>query len=214
MLFFSLVIGLVSMLVSLETPVLEEAVLQVDLSDPSCYAAGLQMLEDTRDHAVLSSVSCLVDTLGALLAIRSKVRRRLARSSRPVPSPQRSLQRRLVVPRLVAGTTVRTLYVTVGSLLPPLAGAFQLRRDCVAACRGRTRHHLKPMSARAEGGTCDLVACRNCLWSRVWTSRKDRTRAPPRSGRHTQCHTVAAHVDILRSHASNCVYQVYQYLAD
>lgn len=70
MLFFALVIGLTAVLTALEAPVLEVAVDSV--SDPACLAMATTMMDGARDHTTLASLGCLVDTAGAIFAIRSK----------------------------------------------------------------------------------------------------------------------------------------------
>lgn len=72
MLFFSLVIGLTAMLTALEAPVLEVAVSGVSELDEGCMELAEEMLTSARDHTTLASLGCVVDTAGALLAIRSK----------------------------------------------------------------------------------------------------------------------------------------------
>ena len=72
MLFFSLVVGLVAMITALEGPVLEVAVSGISQLDDECIELGERMLRSARDHATLASLGCLVDTMGAVLAIRSK----------------------------------------------------------------------------------------------------------------------------------------------
>ena len=72
MLFFSLVVGLVAMITALEGPVLEVAVSGISQLDDECIELGERMLRNARDHATLASLGCLVDTMGAVLAIRSK----------------------------------------------------------------------------------------------------------------------------------------------
>ena len=72
MLFFALVIGLTAMLTSLEAPVLEMAVSGVSRFDQDCSALADEMLTSARDHTTLASLGCIVDTLGAVLAIRSR----------------------------------------------------------------------------------------------------------------------------------------------
>ena len=72
MLFFSLVIGLTAMLTALEAPVLEVAVSGVSVLDEGCMQLAEEMLASARDHTTLASLGCLVDTAGAVLAIRSK----------------------------------------------------------------------------------------------------------------------------------------------
>ena len=42
------------------------------LRDETCLEMASNMMFGARDHAALASVGCLVDTLGAVLAIRSK----------------------------------------------------------------------------------------------------------------------------------------------
>eukprot|EP00326_Haptolina_ericina_P010834 CAMPEP_0181215384 /NCGR_PEP_ID=MMETSP1096-20121128/25984_1 /TAXON_ID=156174 ORGANISM="Chrysochromulina ericina, Strain CCMP281" /NCGR_SAMPLE_ID=MMETSP1096 /ASSEMBLY_ACC=CAM_ASM_000453 /LENGTH=91 /DNA_ID=CAMNT_0023307235 /DNA_START=128 /DNA_END=403 /DNA_ORIENTATION=- len=70
MIFFSFVIGLTAVLTALETPVLEVAVEGV--RDEDCLDMASDMMFGARDHAALAGLGCLVDTLGAVLAIRSK----------------------------------------------------------------------------------------------------------------------------------------------
>lgn len=72
MLFFSVVVGLTAMLTALETPVLEVAVENISPLDEACYAQAEIMLQTVRDHTTLTSLACLVDTFGALFAIRSR----------------------------------------------------------------------------------------------------------------------------------------------
>ena len=72
MLFFSFMVGLVAILTALEGPVLEVAVSSISELDAECIEWGERMLASARDHAFLASLGCLVDTLGAVLAIRSK----------------------------------------------------------------------------------------------------------------------------------------------
>ena len=73
MLFFSLIIGLTALLTALETPVLEVAVSSIsELEDDQCLRLAEEMLASARDHTSLASLSCVVDTAGAVLAIRSK----------------------------------------------------------------------------------------------------------------------------------------------
>jgi hypothetical protein len=72
MLFFSLVIGLTAMLTALEEPMLELAASNVDGVDEICLQQAVDMLNGARDHATLAALGCLVDTAGAIFAIRSK----------------------------------------------------------------------------------------------------------------------------------------------
>lgn len=72
MLFFSLVVGLTAMLTALEAPVLEVAVSGVSEFDEACLDLAEEMLASARDHTSLASLGCVVDTAGAILAIRSK----------------------------------------------------------------------------------------------------------------------------------------------
>ena len=72
MLFFSLIIGLTALLTALETPVLEVAVSGVSEFDEGCVELAEEMLASARDHTSLASLGCVVDTAGAVLAIRSK----------------------------------------------------------------------------------------------------------------------------------------------
>ena len=72
MLFFSLVIGLTAMLSALEAPVLEVAVASVSSLEDGCVGLAESMLSGARQHAQLASLGCLVDTAGAILAIRSR----------------------------------------------------------------------------------------------------------------------------------------------
>ena len=72
MLFFAILIGITAMLTALEEPMLELAVGGVDAADGECMERALNMLEATRNHATLAALGCLVDTSGAILAIRSK----------------------------------------------------------------------------------------------------------------------------------------------
>jgi len=72
MLFFSLVIGLTAMLTALEEPMLELAAASVSNVDEECVQQASRMLNNARDHATLAALGCLVDTAGAILAIRSK----------------------------------------------------------------------------------------------------------------------------------------------
>ena len=72
MLFFSLVVGLTAMLTALEAPVLEVAVSGVSELDEGCGELAEEMLASARDHTTLASLGCIVDTAGAVLAIRSK----------------------------------------------------------------------------------------------------------------------------------------------
>ena len=72
MLFFSVVIGLSAMLSALETPMLEVAVDNMDGYDQRCHEQGERMLQGARNHAHLNAFACLIDTAGAILAIRSK----------------------------------------------------------------------------------------------------------------------------------------------
>ena len=69
MLLFSMMIGLTAMLAALEIPVLEEA---VDEADAACADEARAMVQNARNHANLNAIACLVDTTGAILAIRSK----------------------------------------------------------------------------------------------------------------------------------------------
>jgi hypothetical protein len=82
MLLFSLMIGLTAMLTALEAPVLEVAVHEVDEMNTPCFENAMHMLNSARDHATLASFSCLIDTVGAILAIRSKVSSSLSRAQR------------------------------------------------------------------------------------------------------------------------------------
>jgi hypothetical protein len=72
MLFFSGVIGLVAVITSLEGPMLEVAVSSISSLDEECIEIGEKMLENAHDHASLAALGCLIDALGAVLAIRSK----------------------------------------------------------------------------------------------------------------------------------------------
>jgi hypothetical protein len=72
MLFFSLIIGLTAVLSTLESPVLEVAVGGVSPLEEDCMVLARRMLEGARDLAMLNSLGCLVDSVGAILAIRSK----------------------------------------------------------------------------------------------------------------------------------------------
>ena len=72
MLFFSLIIGMTAMLTALEAPVLEVAVSGVSELDEGCLELAEEMLSSARDHTSLASLGCVVDTAGAVLAIRSK----------------------------------------------------------------------------------------------------------------------------------------------
>ena len=72
MLLFSLIIGMVAMLTALEAPMLEVAVGGISDLDDGCVERATAMLQSARDHATLDSVACLVDTVGAILAIRSR----------------------------------------------------------------------------------------------------------------------------------------------
>lgn len=72
MLFFALIIGLTAMLTALEAPVLEVAVSGVSTLDDDCIDLAESMLTSARHHAQLASLGCLVDTAGAILAIRSR----------------------------------------------------------------------------------------------------------------------------------------------
>lgn len=72
MLFFSLLIGLTAMLTALEEPMLELAADSVSSVDQECVEQATRMLNNARDHATLAALGCLVDTAGAILAIRSK----------------------------------------------------------------------------------------------------------------------------------------------
>jgi len=72
MLFFSLVVGLIAMVTALEGPVLEVAVSGISQLDDECIELGERMLANARGHATLAALGCLVDTMGAVLAIRSK----------------------------------------------------------------------------------------------------------------------------------------------
>lgn len=72
MLLFSLVVGLTAMLTALEAPVLEVAVSGVSDFDTSCMELAEEMLASARDHTTLAGLGCIVDTVGAVLAIRSK----------------------------------------------------------------------------------------------------------------------------------------------
>ena len=56
-----------------EVPVLEVAVEGVSGLEPECLQFAAHMLEGARSHATLNSLGCLVDTIGAILAIRSRV---------------------------------------------------------------------------------------------------------------------------------------------
>ena len=72
MLFFSLVIGMTALLTALEAPVLEVAVSGVSEFDEGCLALAEEMLASARDHTTLAGLGCIVDTAGAVFAIRSK----------------------------------------------------------------------------------------------------------------------------------------------
>lgn len=51
---------------------LQVAVSGISALDEECIEIGEKMLESARQHASLASLGCLVDALGAVLAIRSK----------------------------------------------------------------------------------------------------------------------------------------------
>ena len=73
MLFFSMVIGLTAMLTALEAPVLEVAVSDVSaLEDDTCLELAEEMLASARDHTTIASIATVVDSAGAVLAIRSR----------------------------------------------------------------------------------------------------------------------------------------------
>ncbi|KAL1527556.1 hypothetical protein AB1Y20_008944 [Prymnesium parvum] len=71
MIFFSFVVGLTAVLTALETPVLEVA-LEQGVNDEVCLEMASRMMLGARDRAALASLGCLVYSLGAVLAIRSK----------------------------------------------------------------------------------------------------------------------------------------------
>ena len=64
-------VGLNSVLTALETPLLEVAVEGV-ADDLECLEMAYSMMFDARGHAAFAALGCLVDALGALLAIRAK----------------------------------------------------------------------------------------------------------------------------------------------
>ena len=70
MIVFAFAVGLTAILTSLETPVLEVAVDGV--TDPECMQMAYSMMFGAKDHATFAGLGCIVDSAGALLAIRSK----------------------------------------------------------------------------------------------------------------------------------------------
>lgn len=70
MLFFALVIGMTAMLTAAEAPTLEVAMEGVQ--DPACLQMAEAMILGARDQAFAASIGCLIDTAGAIFAIRSK----------------------------------------------------------------------------------------------------------------------------------------------
>ena len=71
MVFFAFVVGLTAVLTALESPVLEVAVEGV-AEDAECLEMAYSMMFGVRGHAALAVIGCMVDTAGAVLAIRSK----------------------------------------------------------------------------------------------------------------------------------------------
>lgn len=72
MLVVALIVGMSATLTALEAPMLEVAVVTAESKDAECARRAAEMLQGARNHAMLSAVACLVDTTGAVLAIRSR----------------------------------------------------------------------------------------------------------------------------------------------
>ena len=70
MIVFAFAVGLTAVLTALETPVLEVAVDGV--TEPECLQMAYSMMFGAKDHATFAGLGCIVDSAGALLAIRSK----------------------------------------------------------------------------------------------------------------------------------------------